>query len=326
MFCKFCGSKIDENSIYCSSCGKQLTPEENNFSSKDFVVDAKIENQDEIIIEQPKKDVNRPPKSVSFFGAIKNYYTNYTNFSGRAVKTEYWYIWLYNIIVSVVLLILSAPNMVSFAWSVIHLIPGVALNVRRLHDTGRSATSLWFLLIPFAGPFILLYFCSCDSDYDNQYGLSPYITISNNQNQEGFEGYSAVSKRASHVWFCECGAKISISPCPFCGKEHIITVETEDDLKKYIAEQLTDQSLPTQTLDFYKKYLECIYAEVGPNTISTLKFIFASCYDYVNNDIAKAMLDVCNRKIDILGLKRCMGCGEILSADTLSCDCGYIFE
>jgi uncharacterized membrane protein YhaH (DUF805 family) len=53
------------------------------------------------------------------------------------------------------------------------LIPGLAVAVRRCHDTGRSGW--WFLInfLPCVGCFIFLFMMCRESEPDNQYGPNP---------------------------------------------------------------------------------------------------------------------------------------------------------
>ena len=54
------------------------------------------------------------------------------------------------------------------------LIPGLAVGVRRCHDTGRSGWWLLIVLVPCIGPLWLLILLALPSDvYDNQYGPNP---------------------------------------------------------------------------------------------------------------------------------------------------------
>ena len=62
----------------------------------------------------------------------------------------------------------------SALYGLIALIPGIAVAVRRLHDTGKSGLWLLVFLIPFIGWVILIYFMVQDSQpFDNQYGPNP---------------------------------------------------------------------------------------------------------------------------------------------------------
>lgn len=52
-------------------------------------------------------------------------------------------------------------------------LPGLAVTVRRLHDTGRSGG--WFCIgfVPYVGGIILIVLCCQDSKPHNQYGPNP---------------------------------------------------------------------------------------------------------------------------------------------------------
>jgi uncharacterized membrane protein YhaH (DUF805 family) len=69
----------------------------------------------------------------------------YATFSGRARRAEYWWFYLFTLIVSFVSSIVFAPLYIIFSLAVI--IPSLAVGVRRLHDTNRSG---WWLLAPIA--------------------------------------------------------------------------------------------------------------------------------------------------------------------------------
>lgn len=73
---------------------------------------------------------------------------NYATFKGRASRSEYWYFVLFNIIFSIVLGFVSGivelPILYTI-YSLVLLIPSIAVAVRRMHDVGKSG---WFVLIP----------------------------------------------------------------------------------------------------------------------------------------------------------------------------------
>ncbi len=114
---------------------------------------------------------------MGFGEAIKTCFTKYVDFSGRARRSEYWFFFLFNAIVSGVVSAIANVTGLSFlSWLVTLalLLPGLAVMVRRLHDIGRRWTSLLFGLIPLAGGIILIVFACKDSQPgDNQFGPNP---------------------------------------------------------------------------------------------------------------------------------------------------------
>jgi len=108
-------------------------------------------------------------------------FKQYADFSGRATRSEYWYFILFYsilvIIASFVDTLLSGQDntfpVVTMIVILVHIMPSLAVSVRRLHDIGKSGW--WYLisLIPVIGPIILIIFAVLDSDQDNQYGPNP---------------------------------------------------------------------------------------------------------------------------------------------------------
>ena len=105
---------------------------------------------------------------------------NYANFSGRARRAEYWWAYLINIAIAVVLFLLGTVILgdagvflpIVFVLGV--FIPMLSSLVRRLHDTGKSGWYYFVSLIPLVGGIILLVFLATDGERGaNQYGPSP---------------------------------------------------------------------------------------------------------------------------------------------------------
>ena len=108
----------------------------------------------------------------------------YTDFNGRAQRTEYWLFVLFCIVVSVVLALIDRMigtynstggiGLLGGIFSLAILLPGIAVAVRRLHDTGRTGWWLLIGLIPLIGEIVLLVFMVQDSaPGTNAYGPSP---------------------------------------------------------------------------------------------------------------------------------------------------------
>lgn len=112
---------------------------------------------------------------------------NYCNFSGRARRSEYWNFILFTMILSYIVcfvalvfvalfkdsFIILIPLILFFAFFIYLFIPGLAVMVRRLHDTGRSGLYYFIGFIPFVGEILLLIFLLEDSQPNtNMYGPS----------------------------------------------------------------------------------------------------------------------------------------------------------
>jgi uncharacterized membrane protein YhaH (DUF805 family) len=88
----------------------------------------------------------------------------YAVFSGRACRKEFWLFVLFNWIISLVLGLIdgvaglvdaqSKYGILRSLYILAVLLPGVAVTVRRLHDTGRSG---WWLAIFIGTPVIAVY-------------------------------------------------------------------------------------------------------------------------------------------------------------------------
>ena len=126
---------------------------------------------------------------MGFATAVKSFWSNYTNFSGRARRSEYWFIQLFlvltNLAVAAIDLALmdgdferfianGGGGIVGLIWILATIVPAVAALIRRLHDTSRSGWWALIGLLPIVGGIILLVFTVQDSDSgDNKYGASP---------------------------------------------------------------------------------------------------------------------------------------------------------
>lgn len=126
-----------------------------------------------------------PLHGASFGQAVKRFFKKYAVFSGRASRSEYWWVFLFSAIVSVVFSLvgsltgtttvdttdgLAAMNMgnpvvnvLQGLWGLATIVPSLALLFRRLHDTNRSGW--WWLIafVPIVGWIILLVFVLGDS-------------------------------------------------------------------------------------------------------------------------------------------------------------------
>jgi uncharacterized membrane protein YhaH (DUF805 family) len=110
-----------------------------------------------------------------YFAVLKKYAV----FEGRARRKEYWLFALFNFVIAGVLAFIDSGlglgmGLLSGLYGLALLIPGLALAVRRLHDTNHSGWWLLITLIPIIGPIIFFIFTVMDSDPgENDYGPNP---------------------------------------------------------------------------------------------------------------------------------------------------------
>ncbi len=112
--------------------------------------------------------------------AVKSVFGKYATFQGRACRSEYWYFYLFDVIVFLIAGIVDLAifgydvNVVSSIWALATFIPAIAVAVRRLHDIDR--TGWWLLLhfVPLIGLIILLvWFCTRGTAGPNRFGENP---------------------------------------------------------------------------------------------------------------------------------------------------------
>lgn len=124
---------------------------------------------------------------MSFVQAIKAGYRGYVSFGGRSSRSDFWFWVLYQTIVSVILGALFGGstmvaadggfsynftgNLVSNLWSLAHFLPGLAVGIRRLHDTDRSGWWTLIALVPLVGWIVLIvFYCQAGSAGSNRFG------------------------------------------------------------------------------------------------------------------------------------------------------------
>ncbi len=111
----------------------------------------------------------------------------YAVFSGRARRREYWYFVFTMLLIGLMLgialgvvavLVQLEPAMLANIFSILFflglLIPSIAVFVRRLHDTNRSAWWILIGIVPIIGGIVLFVFVVLDgTPGENRYGPDP---------------------------------------------------------------------------------------------------------------------------------------------------------
>ena len=117
---------------------------------------------------------------MSFGQAVSTCFSNYANFNGRAQRSEFWWFWLFVLIVQAVgqgilAVILGADSglytLLGAVLAIALAIPLYAAGARRLHDTGKSGWLQLLILIPCVGVIVLIVLWAQQGQpADNQYG------------------------------------------------------------------------------------------------------------------------------------------------------------
>lgn len=151
MYCPNCGKQNPENAKFCLECGAAI--------------------QSNTPYPGPMSD--RP--DTTFTEAVSSCFSKAFVFKGRASRAEYWWFALFTLLVSMVAGIIDQsaygePATVTAITNLAILFPSLAVNIRRLHDTGHSG---WWYLIILTIIGIIPYFIwmvSKGDDRQNEYG------------------------------------------------------------------------------------------------------------------------------------------------------------
>lgn len=161
MTCRKCGELLNDSAKFCTACGAPV-------EAGDTVINPVHQRAEDCVHEG---HVVGSSKSVGFLEAVKLFFTHYTDFNGRSRRSEYWWVVLFNAIVDT-LIGAIAPE-ITWIWSLVILVPTLALVVRRLHDVGKRGWFYLWILLPLVGSILVLIQLLKDSAPDNQWGPNP---------------------------------------------------------------------------------------------------------------------------------------------------------
>ena len=200
MFCKNCGAELKENAVVCLNCGVAVGDGDkfcpNCGAKPDPLASICVAcgHQLKKGAVGGKKVAENVDYGTGFVGAIKTCFHKYVDFSGRARRSEYWWFYFLNVIISafmIVGMIVMAENQGSYwkdEWYYVGLVffissliaclatalPGLAVFVRRMHDIGKSGWLFLIGIIPYIGFIILIILLVQDSEPNsNKYGECP---------------------------------------------------------------------------------------------------------------------------------------------------------
>ena len=124
---------------------------------------------------------------MGFVEASKSYLVKWLNFKDRTSRSEYWWGYLFSIIISFAIGFIigiaaalvgveegsTTMGLLQLPLTLFIMIAGLSLSVRRLHDIDRSGW--WFLIIfTIIGIFVLIYWaCKRGNEGENRFGADP---------------------------------------------------------------------------------------------------------------------------------------------------------
>ena len=116
---------------------------------------------------------------MNFGQAVRVCFAKYFEFSGRAIRSEFWYWTLFAFLLQfcVALVTQSMPDLAVLEVVVQAFLtfPGAAVSVRRLHDLDKSGWLVLIVLLPFLGALVFIYWmCQPGTPNENQHGDEPF--------------------------------------------------------------------------------------------------------------------------------------------------------
>ncbi len=127
---------------------------------------------------------------MNFQQAVRTVLSNYATFNGRARRAEYWWWVLFCVLGNLVFGILDGAifgrsmmghmdgnGPLTAVFSLLTLLPSIAVGARRLHDINRSGWWLLLVFVPVIGWIVLLVWdCTKGTTGDNRFGPDPLAT------------------------------------------------------------------------------------------------------------------------------------------------------
>jgi uncharacterized membrane protein YhaH (DUF805 family) len=121
--------------------------------------------------------MEKQAERVGLIGAIENFFSCYATFSGKSSRSEYWFLWMAEVLLLLVLLLFPFSVAITvYYFEVIEgwagpalqwvpiltlvvvlalVVPNLAIMSRRLRDAGISPYFLFFIFLPILGGLAL---------------------------------------------------------------------------------------------------------------------------------------------------------------------------
>lgn len=111
---------------------------------------------------------------VSFTDAIVICFSKYFDFTGRAPRSEYWWFYLFTVLLSWLSALVDSEGIIIIILTLIFLFPSLAAGARRLHDINKSG---WWqlLMLTIIGIIpLIIWWASVGKKEPNKYGPPIY--------------------------------------------------------------------------------------------------------------------------------------------------------
>ena len=148
---------------------------------------------------------------MNFGQSIASVFKQYFVFSGRACRSEFWWFFLFQFIIALILAFIIP--VLYWIYALGTLIPYLAVLVRRLHDTDRTGWWVLIVFVPIIGFIAWLVFTISPGDRgENRFGpdpLRPSMAV-------GIDGTDGTPNDHGETRYCtNCGSELA-SAAQFC--------------------------------------------------------------------------------------------------------------
>lgn len=150
MLCPKCGKENPHDVKFCGGCGASI--------SAPSAVAAAIAR------------ASTPSEQMTFGKSIATCFAKYFDFKGRASRPEFWWFYLFTILLSWGATLVDPFQVLSVIVNLAVFIPVFAAGSRRLHDTNRSGWWQLILLTVIGLIPLIVWWASKGSDQENKYG------------------------------------------------------------------------------------------------------------------------------------------------------------
>lgn len=135
--------------------------------------------------QQLQYDYSGAQRMCGFTEAFSRFFKNYANFSDRASRSEYWFMVLWNLIITFAAFLiggviggeqgLGIALIILGIYCLVIFIPSLALAWRRMHDIGKGGGWYFINCVPYIGGLWWLILTLKDSEpFENRFGPVPF--------------------------------------------------------------------------------------------------------------------------------------------------------